>query len=187
MTSERRLQVAELTSQGYGPAEISKQLGYSSASSVTSALYNKDVKEQIKWHRDNMFEQARIDRVQLLRDLYESVTCPTGPIFQTLRGEGDILLASNIEKLDDVQSKLIQAIEVEPTEVIINGVKSTVSIVKKLRFHSPDAARKILSKAAGFEDGTKVDMDEVAGPFRGLTIIPPTETVAPEDPNPVQD
>ena len=59
----------------------------------------------------------------------------------------------------------------------------TVSVVKKIRFHSPDSALKILSKAAGFEDGVLTfDPDSVGGPFRGLVIIPPKETVLREGP-----
>lgn len=175
---ERRVQVADLVSQGVKPDEIAKQLGYKDAKSVYQAVASPAVKEQIAWHRDNLFEKSRIDRVKLLRDLYESVTCPTGPIFLTLRGEGELLLASNLDKLDDVQSRLIQQIEIEPTTVLVDGDKQTVSVVKKIRFHSPDAARKILSKAAGFEDGLPVKGEgEGGGPFRGMTIVPPIEMV----------
>ena len=179
MTNERRLQVAELTSQGYGPAEIKKELGYSSVQSVDSALRDPNVREQIRWHRDNLFEQARIDRVQLLRELYQRATEPTGPIFKILRGDGDFLDAANLEKLHPFQSRLIQQIEIEPTSMKAlapNGevVVITASVVKKIRFHSPDSALKILSKAAGFEDGIPPDLGPGGGgPFRGLVIIPP--------------
>ena len=48
------------------------------------------------------------------------------------------------------------------------------SVIKKIPFHSQDAAMKILARAAGVEDGALKDalMDE-GGPFRGLIIIPP--------------
>lgn len=179
MTNERRLQVAELTSQGYGPAEIQKELGYESTQSVYSALKNQDVRGQIKFLRDDLFEKARIDRVQLLRELYQRATEPTGPIFKILRGDGDFLDAANLEKLHPFQSRLIQQIEIEPT--LIKSFDSdgevqtvTASVVKKIRFHSPDSALKILSKAAGFEDGVPPDIGPGGGgPFRGLVIIPP--------------
>ncbi len=189
MVIDRRLKVADMTAQGMKPEEIKEELGYSSTASVYKAQAHPAVAEQIAWHRDNLFEQSRIDRVDLLRDLYESITCPTGPIFLTLRGEGELLLASNLDKLDDVQSRLIQQIEIEPTTVIDESVvdgeavalKRTVSVVKKIRFHSPDAARKILSKAAGFEDGLPVKGEgEGGGPFRGMTIVPPIEMVEVE-------
>lgn len=175
---DRRLKVADMTAQGMKPEEIKEELGYSSTQSVYKAQAHPAVAEQIAWHRDNLFEKSRIDRVRLLRDLYESVTCPTGPIFLTLRGEGELLLASNLDKLDDVQSRLIQQIEIEPSTVFVDGEKQTVSVVKKIRFHSPDAARKILSKAAGFEDGLPTKGEgEGGGPFRGMTIVPPIEMI----------
>ena len=161
--------------------QIKEELGYSSTASVYKAQSHPAVNEQIVWHRDNLFEKSRIDRVKLLRELYQRATEPTGPIFETLQGDGSFLDADNLKKLDDFQSRLIQQIEIEPTTVFVDGVKQTVSIIKKIRFHSPDAALKILAKAAGFEDGlpSKTDM-EAGGPFRGLTIVPPTEVIEME-------
>ena len=194
MTCDRRLKLADMVSRGMKPKEIADELGYASPGSVSSALMNPDVKEQIAWHRDNLFEKSRIDRVTLLRDLYESVTCPTGPIFKTLQGDdsnNSFLLASNLDKLDDVQSKLIQQVEMGST-LVQTGTDEEgeptferVATISKLKFHSPDAARKILAKAAGFEDGLPKDSKgEGQGPFRGMIIIPPgsepKETTAPE-------
>lgn len=202
MTSERRLQVADMTAQGMKPKEIADALGYSKPEGVYSALQNPDVKEQVKWHRDNLFEQSRIDRVELLRDLYESITCPTGPIFAALQGpdsDSHFLLASNLPNLTDVQSKLIQQIELTsmalPSGVLDDDgqpVKVQTSVISKIRFHSPDAARKILAKAAGFEDGLDASKDgDKGGPFRGMIIIPPEDYASkpflgegpPENPN----
>ena len=184
---EKRLQVADLVSQGVKPDQIAEQLGYKDANSVYQAVASPEVREQIKWHRDNLFEQSRIDRVKLLRELYERATEATGPIFKTLRGEGNYLDAANLEKLTPLQSRLIQQIEIEPSLIVthiqdgygkLEKVTQTTSVVKKIRFHSPDAALKILSKAAGFEDGlpSRTDM-EAGGPFRGLNIIPPHEVI----------
>lgn len=183
---DRRLKVADMTGQGMTPEQIKDELGYSSTQSVYKAQSNPAVNEQIKWHRDNLFEQSRIDRVKLLRELYERATEPTGDIFKTLRGEGQFLDAANLEKLTPLQSRLIQQIDIEPTLIkqLVDGQVETLttSVVKKIRFHSPDAALKILSKAAGFEDGlpTRTDM-EAGGPFRGLNIIPPKEVIDRSD------
>ncbi len=175
---EKRVQVADLISRGVKPDEIARQVGYKDAKSVYQAVASSEVKEQIAWHRDNLFEQARIDRVKLLRELYQRATEPTGPIFKILRGDGDFLDAANLEKLHPFQSRLIQQIEIEPTMVkcLIDGKPETItaSVVKKIRFHSPDSALKILSKAAGFEDGVLANAGQgEGGPFRGLIIIPP--------------
>ena len=149
---------------------------YNSIESVSSALQSPQVKEQIAFHRDNLFHQSRIDRVKLLRELYQRATEPTGPIFEILQGDGEVLDASNLKKLHPFQSRLIQQIEVEPTLVKTKEGTRTISVIKKLRFHSPDSALKILSKAAGFEDGIlSFNPDQSAGPFRGLIIIPPTQ------------
>ena len=177
--SDRRLKVAEKIAQGMKGKEIAEELGYVDRDSVYRAVASPEVKDQIKWHRDNLFEQSRIDRVKLLRELYERAVEPTGPIFKTLRGDGEFLDAANLEKLDPLQSRLIQQIEVEP--MLIKSQEGDIchaSIVKKIRFHSPDSALKILSKAAGFEDGLlSVDPSEVGGPFRGLVILPPRQSV----------
>ena len=178
MVSESRLKTAELKSQGKTREEILDLVPeFNSLDSVSSALQNADVKEQIAFHRDNLFYQSRIDRVQLLKELHARATEPTGPIFKVLRGEGNFLDAANLEKLTPLQSRLIQQIEIEPTFTRDNKGKTiTVSVVKKIRFHSPDSALKILSKAAGFEDGIlSVDPTEIGGPFRGLVIIPPRQ------------
>lgn len=185
---DRRLKVADMTARGMTAEQIKDDLGYSSKASVYAAQSHPAVNEQIKWHRDNLFEQSRIDRVKLLRELYERATEPTGDIFKVLRDGGSVMLADNLEKLTPLQSRMIQQIEIEPTVVFEKSlddidnnrepVKRSVSVVKKIRFHSPDAALKILAKAAGFEDGlpSKADM-EAGGPFRGMTIVPPKETI----------
>ena len=184
MVAESRLKTAELKSQGKSREEIMELVPeYNSVDSVSSALASKDVQSQIAFHRDNLFHQSRIDRVKLLRELYQRATEPTGPIFKVLRGEGQFLDAANLEKLDDFQSRIIQQVEVEPTLVKTEAGTFTASVIKKIRFHSPDSALKILSKAAGFEDGVLTfDPDTVGGPFRGLVIIPPKETVLREGP-----
>lgn len=179
---ENRLKVADMTARGMKAGQIKEELGYASTAAVYKAQSHPAVNEQIKWHRDNLFEQSRIDRVKLLRELYERATEPTGDIFKTLRGDGSFLDAANLEKLTPLQSRLIQQIEIEPTLIKqrVDGVVETLttSVVKKIRFHSPDAALKILSKAAGFEDGLPAKGEgEGGGPFRGLTIIPPTEVI----------
>ena len=181
--SDRRLKVAEKIAEGMKGKEIAEQLGYVNRDSVYQAVANPGVKEQIAFHRDNLFHQSRIDRVKLLRELYQRATEPTGPIFDTLQGDGEFLNAANLKKLDDYQSRIIQQVEVEPTLVkqMVEGkaVTLTVSVIKKIRFHSPDSALKILSKAAGFEDGVLTfDPEQQGGPFRGLVIIPPRETIA---------
>ena len=175
MVSESRLKTAELKAQGKSREEIMDLVPeYNSLESVSSALQSKVVKEQITFHRDNLFRESRIDRVQLLRELYQRATEPTGPIFEILQGEGDYLDAANLKRLHPFQSRLIQQIEVEPTLVKDPQGTRTISVIKKIRFHSPDSALKILSKAAGFEDGVlTLDPTEVGGPFRGLVIIPP--------------
>ena len=172
-----------MTARGMKAGQIKEELGYSSTAAVYKAQSHPAVNEQIKWHRDNLFEQSRIDRVKLLRELYERATEPTGDIFKTLRGDGEFLNAANLEKLTPLQSRLIQQVEIEPSmikAVLDDGSVTTItaSVVKKLRFHSPDAALKILAKAAGFEDGlpSRTDM-EAGGPFRGLTILPPKEVI----------
>lgn len=182
MVSESRLQIAEHTAQGKTPKEIVELVpGINSVESVVSARKNPEVKAQVKWHRDNLFEKSRIDRVYLLQEMYQRLTQPTGPIFEKLRDGGEFLNASNLEKLGDFESRIIQQVEVEPAFVMVDGEKVTRSIVKKIRFHSPDAAMKILSKAAGFEDGVlKYDPNETGGPFRGLVLVPPKETTAPQ-------
>lgn len=189
MVSERRLQTAEMISQGIPADQIAEELGYDSRESVYSAVKSPEVKEQIAWHRDNLFEQSRIDRVKLLRELYERTTEPTGPIFKTLRGDGQVMDAANLEKLTPLQSRLIQQIEIDPTLIKVlldDGSTSMVhlSVVKKIRFHSPDSALKILSKAAGFEDGMlAVEQGDVGGPFRGLVILPPRTAVIDMEPS----
>ncbi len=81
MVSESRLKTAELKSQGMSREEIMDLVPeYSSVESVSSALKSPDVKEQIAFHRDNLFHQSRIDRVKLLRELYQRATEPTGPV-----------------------------------------------------------------------------------------------------------
>jgi len=175
----RRALVVQKVAEGKSQKEIAEELNYKSADGVNQALKSMKVREQIQLTRAEMFEAAKIDRVKLLKDLYRKITCNTGEIFQVLQGEGNFLDAANLSKLDDVQSRLIQQVEIEPTLIKAlnpDGEVVTVhaSVIKKIRFHSQDAAMKILARAAGFEDGALKDalMDE-GGPFRGLIIIPP--------------
>lgn len=177
MTSDRRLQTADLISQGKNASEIAEEVGYKDRQGVYEAVKSPEVKEQIAFHRDNLFEQSRIDRVKLLKELYQRATQPTGPIFDTLMGDGEFLDARNLSKLEPHLSCLIQQVEVEPMIIKRKGdITCHASVIKKIRFHSPDSALKILSKAAGFEDGIlSVDPTEIGGPFRGLIIVPPRQ------------
>jgi len=171
----RRALVVQKVAEGKSQKEIAEELGYKSADGVNQALKSMDVREQIQLTRTEMFEAARIDRVEFLKDIYGKITADQGEIFKVLRGKGDFLDARNLEKLTSLQSRLIQQVEIEPQEYKdTKGNKSLISIVKKVRFHNQDAAMKILARAAGFEDGTVKDMmGEEGGPFRGLIIIPP--------------
>jgi len=183
----RRALVVQKVAEGKSQKEIAEELGYKTPDGVNQALKSVEVREQIQLTRTEMFEAAKIDRVKLLRDLYRKVTCSTGEIFAILRGEGSFLDAANLEKLDELQSRLIQQVECEPTLVKVPYINDqgesevqaiTVSVVKKIRFHSQDAAMKILAKAAGFEDGVLAfDPEQQGGPFRGLIIIPPKEVI----------
>jgi len=175
----RRELVAQKYAEGKGQQEIARELGYKSPDSVNQALRSAAVRERIQLTRTEMFEAARIDRIELLKDLYGRITADQGEIFNVLRGDGTFLDARNLEKLTPRQSRLIQQVETEPQEYIDSeGNKGFISIVKKLRFHSQDAAMKILARAAGFEDGTVKDtLMDVGGPFRGLIIIPPKEVI----------
>ena len=171
----RRALVVQKVAEGKSQKEIAEELGYKSADGVNQALKSMDVREQIQLTRTEMFEAAKIDRVKLLKDIYERITADHAEIFRVLKGEGTFLDAGNLEKLTPLLSSLIQQVEVEPQEhKDSKGNKSLVSIVKKVRFHNQDAAMKILARAAGFEDGAVKNtlMDE-GGPFRGLIIIPP--------------
>ncbi len=187
----RRALVVQKVAEGKSQKEIAEELGYKSADGVNQALKSMDVREQIQLTRTEMFEAARIDRVEFLKDIYGKITADLGEIFKVLRGKGDFLDAANLEKLSSLQSRLIQQVEVEPQEYKDSkGNKSLICIVKKVRFHNQDAAMKILARAAGFEDGAVKDalMDQ-GGPFRGLIIIPPkviettlSEKAPPENP-----
>ncbi len=174
----RRELVAQKYAEGKGQQEIARELGYKSPDSVNQALRNAGVQERIQFNRNEMFEAARIDRVEFLKDIYGKITADQGEIFKVLRGKGDFLDARNLEKLTSLQSRLIQQVEIEPQEYKDSkGNKSLISIVKKVRFHNQDAAMKILARAAGFEDGAVKDMMYEGGPFRGLNIIPPKEVI----------
>lgn len=175
----RRALVVQKVAEGKSQKEIAEELGYKSADGVNQALKSMDVREQIQLTRTEMFEAARIDRVEFLKDIYGKITVDQGEIFKVLRGKGDFLDARNLEKLTSLQSRLIQQVEVEPQEFKDSkGNKSLISIVKKVRFHNQDAAMKILARAAGFEDGVMADaLNDGGGPFRGLIIIPPKEVI----------
>jgi len=171
----RRALVVQKVAEGKSQKEIAEELGYKSADGVNQALKSMDVREQIQLTRTEMFEAARIDRVEFLKDIYGKITADQGEIFKVLRGKGDFLDARNLEKLTSLQSRLIQQVEIDPQEYKdTKGNKSLISIVKKVRFHNQDAAMKILARAAGFEDVAAKDalLDE-GGPFRGLIIVPP--------------
>jgi len=171
----RRELLAQKYAEGKGQQEIARELGYKSPDSVNQALRNVAVQERIQFNRNEMFRQSRIDRVKLLKDIHGRITADHAEIFRVLKGEGTFLDAGNLEKLTPLLSSLIQQVECEPT--LIKGEDGNTfhaTVVKKIRFHSQDAAMKILARAAGFEDGTVKDMmGEEGGPFRGLIIIPP--------------
>ncbi len=166
----RREIVAQMIAEGKSPGEVADQVGYAGADSVQQALRSAVVRERIQFNRNEMFRQSKIDRVKLLKDIHGRITADHAEIFRVLKGEGTFLDAGNLEKLTPLLSSLIQQVECEPT--LMDG--KPVTVVKKIRFHSQDAAMKILARAAGFEDGALKDalMDE-GGPFRGLIIIPP--------------
>ena len=166
----RRALVVQKVAEGKSQKEIAEELGYQSADGVNQALKSMEVRERIQLTRTEMFGAAKIDRVKLLKDIHGRITADHAEIFRVLKGEGTFLDAGNLEKLTPLLSSLIQQVECEPT--LMDG--KPVTVVKKIRFHSQDAAMKILARAAGFEDGALKDalMDE-GGPFRGLIIIPP--------------
>jgi len=170
----RRELVAQKYAEGKGQQEIARELGYKSPDSVNQALRSVEVQERIQFNRNEMFRQSKIDRVKLLKDIHGRITADHAEIFRVLKGEGTFLDAGNLEKLTPLLSSLIQQVECEPT--LMDG--KPVTVVKKIRFHSQDAAIKVLAKAAGFEDGVMADaLNDGGGPFRGLIIIPPKEVI----------
>ena len=175
MNGKREL-VAQRYAEGKGQQEIAEELNYKSADSVNQALRHPAVQERIQFNRNQMFRQSKIDRVKLLKDIYGRISADPAEIFRVLMGKGDFLDGANLGKLSPFLSSLIQQVECEPT--LMDG--KPVTVVKKLRFHSQDAAMKILSKAAGFEDGAVKDVVGEGGPFRGLVIIPPIPRTLPE-------
>ena len=173
----RRELVAQKIAEGKGQQEIAMELSYKSADGVNQALRSVEVQERIQFNRNEMFKQSKIDRVKLLKDIHGRITADHAEIFRVLMGNGDFLDGANLGKLSPLLSSLIQQVECEPT--LMDG--KSVTVVRKLRFHSQDAAMKILAKAAGFEDGVSKDkLTDEGGPFRGLVIIPPIPRPLPE-------
>jgi len=103
----RRALVVQKVAEGKSQKEIAEELGYKSADGVNQALKSMDVREQIQLTRTEMFEAARIDRVEFLKDIYGKITADQGEIFKVLRGKGDFLDARNLEKLTSLQSRLM--------------------------------------------------------------------------------
>lgn len=172
----RRELVAQKYAEGKSQQEIARELNYKCPDSVNQALRSKSVQKRIQFNRNEMFKKSKIDRVKLLKDIYARITADQGEIFRVLMGKGDFLDGANLGELSPLLSSLIQQVECEPT--LMDG--KPVTVIKKLRFHSQDAAMKILARAAGFEDGAVKDVISEGGPFRGLVIIPPIPRPLPE-------